>query len=141
MKLISQTLVPLTLASFSLYKEAKKGPYIKMANNNTKTVKTIVAISSILEIRIIEPNKYESKFAELAYFDKIPAIPIAADNTTTTPISENLENFFLNNSIIKKETTQTIMEINKGFNPAAKPIAIPANDEWAKASPEDDSLL
>ena len=41
----------------------------------------------------------------------------------------------------KKETIQVRIEINKGFNPAARPMATPAKEEWAKASPLEDNLL
>ena len=40
-----------------LYKEAKKGPYMKMVNSKTIAVNIIVAINSTLETRIIDPNK------------------------------------------------------------------------------------
>ena len=107
----------------------------------TIEVITITKINSQLEINKIEPNKYDSKLLAEVYEDKIPAIPTPIDKTTTTPISENLENFFLNNSIIKQETIQAIIEIRRGLNPAAKPIATPAKEVCAKASPEEDNLL
>jgi hypothetical protein len=44
-------------------------------------------------------------------------------------------------SIIKNDTTQAMIEMINGFNPAAKPMATPAREEWANASPEAESLL
>ena len=101
----------------------------------------MVINSSVLEINNIEPNRYESKFAEVAYLDNIPATPIEALKTTTTPISENLANFLRRISIIRNEITQAMIDINNGFNPAANPIATPAREECARASPEEDNLL
>jgi len=61
--------------------------------------------------------------------------------TTATPISEYLLNLLRSNSMIKKETMQLRTAVQSGLSPAARPIATPAKEEWASASPEEERRL
>jgi len=58
-----------------------------------------------------------------------------------TPLSAYLLNFFRLRSMMKKETIQAMTAPILGEKPAASPMATPAKEEWAKASPEEERRL